>query len=71
MADVGGNALELEGLEAGPTKKGGVCGCKFPEGLGDVLVGIATRSSRGLLHLRLRVLADGSVRGPMDLLAVL
>ena len=70
LADVGGDALELEGLEAGPTKEGGVGGCKFPEGLGDVLVGIATGSSRGF-HLRLSVLADGSVRGPVDLLAVL
>ena len=71
LADVGGDALELEGLEAGPTKEGGVGGCKFPEGLGNVLVGIATGSSRGLLHLRLSVFADGSVRGPVDLLAVL
>ncbi len=70
LADVGGDALELEGLEAGPTKEGGVGGCKFPEGLGNVLVGIATGSSRGF-HLRLSVLADGSVRGPVDLLAVL
>ena len=38
VADVGGHALELEGLEAGPAEEAGVCGHVFAETLDEAVV---------------------------------
>ena len=72
LAHVGGHALELEGLEAGPAEKGRVLGGEAPEQLCDVLVRVIS-AERLLLcggHLRHGVLADRLVRRPVLLLAL-
>ena len=71
MADVGGHAFELEGLEARPAEEGGVLGGEAAEELCDVLFRVV--GADGLLlgrgDLCDGVLADGLVGRPMLLLA--
>lgn len=71
MADVGGHAFELEGLEACPAEEGGVLGGEAAEEFGDVLFRVF--GADGLLlgrgDLCHGVLADGLVGRPMLLLA--
>ena len=63
MAHVGGYALELESLEAGPAEESGVLGGEAAEKLGDIFVRVV--GADGLLlcrgHLLRGVLADGLV----------
>lgn len=73
LADVGGEALELEGLEAGPAEEVGVGGGELAEVLCEVFVGVADGGGGGLLdagELACGVLADGLVGWPVCLLAV-
>jgi len=49
LADVGGDAFQLEGLEAGPPEQCGVCGSEFPQSFCDILAPVARR---WLLHGR-------------------
>lgn len=59
---IGRNAFELQGLEASPSEEGGVCGGKFPEVLGQVLVCIPGRGhASSLRYLGSGVLADSLV----------
>lgn len=71
LADVGGHALELECLEAGPAEEGRVGGGELAEVLDEILIRV--RGAHGLLlcagELGSSMLADGLVRGPMRLLA--
>jgi hypothetical protein len=70
LTNVGGDALELEGLEAGPAKKGSVRRSEFPKALGDILViGGPLRLLFRAGHLSSSVLADRLVRSPVCLLA--
>ena len=72
LAHVGGHALELERLEAGPAEEGRVLRGEAPEELGDVLVRVVS-AERLLLrrgHLGGGVLADRLVRWPVLFLAL-
>ena len=55
MADVGWDALQLEGLEARPAEAGGVRGDEFSQVLDEALV---NGTGAGSLDLRGRMLAD-------------
>lgn len=61
LADIGWNSFELQSLETSPSKESRVCRGKFTECLSNILIAVCIRSGRSLLHLRLSVLADGSV----------
>lgn len=70
--DVGGKALQLESLEAGPSKQCRVVRCELAEVLRDVFVRVV-RSDWLLLStgdLSGGVLADGLVGCPVRLLAI-
>jgi hypothetical protein len=70
LAHVGGDAFDLERLEAGPGEERLVRGGELAELLGEVLVGVARA---GLLRggeSALRVLADRAVLRPVVLLAL-
>ena len=61
LPNVGGDALELEGLEACPAEEGGVSRCELAEVLRQLLVAVATGGGASLGYLSSSVLADGLV----------
>ncbi len=70
LADVGGHATELEGLEDGPVEKVQVSRAKLAERLGHVLVDGDVLLLLCGGHHGGGVLADSLVRRPVALLAI-
>lgn len=72
LADVGGDALQLESLEASPAKQWSMARAEFSEALDETLIGQAGTSHMfGGRHLRCGMLADRLMRRPVRLLACL
>lgn len=71
LAEIGGYAFELEGLESCPTEECGMCRGEITEILGEVFVSIGRESLLFCAgHLSSHVLADSTMGWPMYLLAV-
>lgn len=66
LADVGGDALELERLETGPPEERGVCGGELPQAFGNVVAPARLLHGRDLVG---GVLADDFVAWPVGFLA--